>query len=953
MAGAYGTGIPLGYLPQSGANFISVLIEYRGANAAEIERTITVPLENVLAEVPGITEMFSLSDRERCRIGLRFAGTVSPDDAYLNVRETVHGLYPDLPDAVQRPVITASDPRDRPVFAAAFGLSRETSADDLKRLFEAVPGAGEVEAGGEIKKELRILLDREKAAAAGIDFFPLLRALGEANISGGFGPPDGPAGVVDCRFSSPRDVRNLRAAAGPILGDVAGVRYAGARRDSLARIDGEERLVLSVRRAGDANTILLTRRLRNLTENIPRSRVLYDQGAEIFAALKELLHALLFGMFLISVLTAIFFRRPLLAAAVCMNLPFSFLIALASLRAAGFELDVMTLSGLAVGAGLAVDSGVILGEEFLSRGLAAGPAVKEARAPIIYSALTTVCVFVPLIFSSPHLRLSFGGLALAVAAGVSASVGYVFLFMPVFLAGLFGGKACPEDKPSAGTGGRAGKDSRPGFLPVSVLCRGFIIGLSRRRGLCLTALLLLGGAAAFTAGSFTFQAPRRYRGNVISFTAEFESGLPLEAAVSEAASFEDGLRRIPGAVYVSVKYERERASFDVEMEEPSFRPRVIDEIRRAGGNLNGGFLYFPDGEDGRDSFDITLRGPEVRLLRKTAADFAEELRRGPGAADIVFHFKEALPSKTIVLQPGEALRAGVEPVRAAALLHRALSAPVADKLILPEEELDIQLTFPPERTGSVSKILAFPVEGREGRPVRLSAFAAIEERPETGKIYRSNRRRSVSFSVLSLPGDSRRAVKEAEALAARYPFPGECTAEIAEAERREKDMMKETVFSLLLAFVLLGLVLAFEFEGLRIPLVILAQLPFCLAPPALLLRLFGTDLTAPAAIGFIMTLGIGVNNSLLVFRRDNRKNPSLETLAGAYAEKARPMAAAALTTAGGVLPLLCTGGAETGVLAPLSLVIAAGAAASPLVLLIFITLTTGRLSCRTKGRAEV
>jgi HAE1 family hydrophobic/amphiphilic exporter-1 len=920
----YGSGIPMGYLPRGGVNFISVLVEYRGAFETEIERTITIPLENILAEIPGVAEMFSLSDRERCRVHLRFTDEVSLDDAYLDVREAVHGLYPELPEAVQRPVITKSDPRDRPIFAAAFGPSRDVSAGELKRLFESVPGAGEVETGGEIKREILIRLDQEKAAAGGIPFFDVLETLRDANIVGGFGPEGGPAGVVDRRLSTPRDFRDLYIAPGLKLGDAAEADYAEARRDSLARIDGEERLVLYVRRAGDANPLLLSRRLRALAEALPCSRVLYDQGAEIRTALEEILHALLFGVFLIIVLTVLFLRRPLLAAAVCLNIPFSGFIALAFLRAAGYELDVMTLSGLAVGAGLAVDSGILFGEEFLSRGFSARRALEEVKDPIIYSSLTTVCVFTPLLFASPPLTGTFGGLALAVTSGLLASLLYVFHFMPAFLTGLFRGVPLPADP--------APPHVRPFPDLLPSLCRRFITALARRRGPVAAVLLVLGGAAAFTVGDFTFKGPGGHRGNGISFTVEYESGLPLGGVITSASPFEDRLRRIPGALRVMAKYERERASFDMELQNPSFRPRIIDEVRRLGTTLGEGFLYFPEGEDDRDSFEIVLCGPEARRLRETAMDFAEELRRLPEAEGVVFHFKEALPSKNIVINPDAALRAGIEPARAAAVLHWAMSAPVADKIILPEEELDLRLTVSRDRVNAASKVLSFPVEGKGGTPVRISVFARMEEKPEAGRIYRTNRRRSVSFSVVTLPADSGRAVRAAEALAARYPFPDEYTADIAGAKRREKGILKEAVFSLLLALVFLGIILAFQFENAAVPLVILAQLPFCLACPVLLLRLFGTNFTAPAALGLIMTLGIAVNNSLLVFRRENRRDLSLPVLSESFAEKSRPMLTAALTTVGGVLPLLFTGGTGTKVLAPLSLVIAVGTATSPFVL---------------------
>jgi HAE1 family hydrophobic/amphiphilic exporter-1 len=928
----YGSGIPPGYLPRSGTTYISVLIRYRGAFEREIERTLTVPLENGLAEVAGIIEIRSLSDREFCRIGLRFADGVSPDDAYLDVREAVHGLYSGFPEAVQRPVITKSDPRDRPVFVAAFDPS--VSPEELKRRFESVPGAGEVETGGEIKKEILLRLDGEKAAEGGLSIFGVLGLVRNTNIVEGFGPEDGPPWVLDNRIGSPREFADLHLAPGLKLGEAARAGFSEVPRDSIARIDGRERLVLYVRRAGDANTLVLSRRLRALADSFPDSRVLYDLGSEISAALKELILALLFGVFLIVLLTVFFLRRPLLSAAVCLNIPFSVFLALAVLRAAGFDLDVTTLSGLAVGAGLAGDAGILYGEEFLSRDGSPRRALREVSAPIIYSSLTTIGVFCPLPFASPALAGAYGGLALAVTSCILASLGYVFFFMPAFLPRLVP-LTPPKDPP-----------------PLPALCRRAIAALSRRRIYSAAALLAIGGAAAFAAADFTFRGTASHNGKGISFTVEYESGSTLARVFSSASPLEDVLRRIPGVDGVTAKYERERASFEVECREGALKKQITAEIRGARTGLAGGFIFFPEGGDGRDSFEIVLRGPENRELRETAAAFAGEIRRrteGPEPPEIVFHFKDTLPSKTVRIDTETALRLGIEPARAAAALRWAMSAPTADKIILPEEELDLRLTVLKEQADSISAALSLALPGKDSKPVRIASFARAEERPESGRIYRTNRRRSASFSVLTRPNALEKAIRLAKALAACYPFPGEVTAEIAREKEREKKAAMESAISLILVFTFLAIILLFEFENLRVPGIILAQLPFCLAPPVLLLRLFGPDVTLPAVLGLVMTLGIGVNNSLLVFRREHRGDLSLELLAGTFAEKSRPIFTASLTTVGGVLPLLFTGGAETGVLLPLSLAIAAGTAASPVVLLLFIALVGGTSSKDCKG----
>ena len=915
-----GSRIALGYLPRRHANSLSVQVDYRGVFEAEVERTLTVPLENAMAGISGIEEIFSISERERCRIYLRFSDETDTDEAYLDVRETVNGLLPDLPEAVQRPVIARSDPRDRPVFAAVFDRTR-IPPEEIKRRFEAVPGAGEVETSGTGKREIILRADPDQVPRSGFSLARIPAILRGANVSGVFGPPGGPVLTLDHRISSPDAITAVRLGPSLTVGNLAAAEFSEAGRDSETRLDGREHPVIYVRPAGDANILRLSAGLNALAASIPGCRILFDLGGSIRGALAELLRSVAAGVSIVIFLTVFFFRKPVLACILCINIPFSVFAALGVLRAAGFELDIMVLSGFAVGSGLVIDGGILVGEAYISCGGSLKDSFRKARDPVLYSSLTSAAVFLPLLFASRNLTDIFGGFALALAAQIGASLIYVFLFLPSFLHAAYRFRPFmrTEESPAFLFFRRAGlTDRAPGW-----------VGRASAAALCL---LLAAGFWFFKPDIDLDDTSREFGGN-LSFIMEYESGTTLERVISVSEPLENKLKAFPGIRSVRVKYERERAAFDIVPEASGNRDRIEREIRKEAADLPEGFPYFPELRRDEESFRVVISGPDNRTLRQIAVDLSERFRTFPEVRGIVFHFKEALPSFRIVMDPAESSRLGIAPANAAEILHWAMSAPVADKIVLSGEETDLRLSVPPGRTETRTKLLDFRVPGRDGGPVRMGDFSRMEERPETGRIYRTNRRRSLEFSVRTAGGNSVTLIPKIRDLSRL--LPDDFLIDAAPEKYRKTLIGREILAVLVLATVLLTIILVFLFEEIRIPLVIVIQIPPCLSAALLVLRICDMPLDMPAALGLILTGGIVVNNSLLVYRRKEPGSIPSETLFFLPRDSLRPMAMATLTTIGGILPLLLATGAaggDRGILASISVVIAAGTAASPPVL---------------------
>ena len=467
VAAWLGTKIPLSYLQEGGSPSLQVLIEYRGAFEREIERIITIPLENALAEIRGAEELFSLSEPGQSRIHILLSEGTRIADAYLETREVVDRLYCQFPPVVQRPLILRSDPRKDPVFIAAFPLRSGEGEENLKRRFQSVEGVGEVEVGGGRKEELVIRWIPDKGLPAGISFHAIGSVLRGWNVSGGFWDDTGFSLNLLRLIDNPEGIEAIPLRSILTIQDVAEVMKREAPRERRSRVNGEELLVLYVKSEGNGNLLQLSERLTRLTASIPGSSILYDRGAKMRSSLKELFLSLGIGMAGVAILTGIFLHTLLPAFLVCLSIPFSTFSALAVLHLLGKSLDVVSLSALTVGAGLVIDSGVILADRFLEHhGTPVQVLLSEVRDPILLSTLTTVGVFLPLIFASPQVRIQFESLALTLTAELGASLLYTLVFLPVFLDATFNARTSQTPPRQAATFKEAKTSPIPPSSPI-------------------------------------------------------------------------------------------------------------------------------------------------------------------------------------------------------------------------------------------------------------------------------------------------------------------------------------------------------------------------------------------------------------------------------------------------------------------------------------------------------
>jgi HAE1 family hydrophobic/amphiphilic exporter-1 len=261
-------------------------------------------------------------------------------------------------------------------------------------------------------------------------------------------------------------------------------------------------------------------------------------------------------------------------------------------------------------------------------------------------------------------------------------------------------------------------------------------------------------------------------------------------------------------------------------------------------------------------------------------------------------------------------------------MYWALGSPVLDKWTTGRQEMDIVLKAEGMDSEShrLETLLQLPCT-HGGLP--LSALVEVQEQPQLGNIYHRDRTRIVDLSVLIDRKYQRELLRTTQSVLAGFSFPTGYRGEIGKSVEERRLLVKAVVGALVLAILLIFFILMFQFESLPIAGFIILQIPGAFIFPILLLKILSWPVTLPVIVGLILTSGIAVNNGILVFAKLGKGvRLTVTKIHTVLEEKIRPIVVSSLTTIVGIAPLLLSGQANRGILAPLSITIASGIAGS-------------------------
>ncbi len=1006
------TRLPLDLLPDVSFPTLTVQTQYPGVGPQEIENLVSRPIEEAVSVVQGVQQVTSRSRPGRSDVTLTFRWGTDMDFAGLDVRERLDLL--NLPTAATRPTIARYDPNAEPVLRFALTPARpldptiaadrrelialrHLAEENVRRGLEGVEGVAGVRVTGGLVEEIHVEVDEARLAALGIPFQQVTRRLEAENINlaGGIVEEAGAEYVVRTvnEFADVDEIQNVIVGTVDgqpvLLRDVAQVRRDAAERETISRVGGAEAVELAILRESTANIVRVAETVRErvdaLEATLPpgiRFTLVRDESVFIRRAVEDVQQAAIVGGLLAILVLLLFLRHIPTTLIIATAIPISVIATFVLMFGRGITLNIMSLGGLALGVGMLVDSAIVVLESIArerERGLssveAAGVGTDRVARAVIASTLTTVAVFLPIVFVEGIAGQLFGDQAWTVSFALVSALVVALTLIPMLAARGAGVTAMPRYLDGDRRGARVGRALASGAgygmrtvgwlgrgvgRAVSPIVNGFDRGytwIDRRYPIWLRSSLrrpgrVLGGAAVAVLLSLLL-IPRlgmelipEFRQGELIVEMEAAPGTSLtrmEELARQAESVAmriDGVREVFSTVGMRGASGSMGGSGDIERHAATLLVRLeglgVDESRVAD-QLSDGLAVLPGVAYRVDRpslftmaapVEVEIRGYNLGMLSQIAGDVRSELRAMPDVGAVGEERRQGNPEVTIQFDRERVARAGLTIADAAEAVRSRVQGASATEFTERDRELSVLVRAQEEQRQTLRNIGDLRIETPSGN-VALGSIATLGFGEGPAEIVRRNGSRVALIAAQPAGRDLAGAIGRIEQEVRDIPRPGDVAIVVAGQSQELRNSIRSMQFALLLAVFLVYLVMASQFESFRQPFVILVSIPLAAVGAVLALWITRTPISVVALIGVVMLAGIVVNNAIVLIDTVNqlRRDEGLTldaALVRAGKLRLRPIVMSTLTTVLGLLPLALFRGEGVELRAPLAIPVIGG-----------------------------
>lgn len=962
----------------------------------EIEKNYVDQIESLSMRQSDVVQVSSVSRSGSAIITVEYDWNKDMDEAFLDLQKELNVITQnsDLTDLT----ISQYDPNADPVMIVALKNPGITNLDDLRKTAEnnlrnelvRVEGVADVRLSGTEESEVVIETNKYMLESFGLtaDVIAAQVSNYNRNVSGGsivdMGLKYTVKGVsvlqeitdlenIIVGFRNPASSSSAFLTSGnqsnasasgkvPVyLRDVATIKFANKEPDNLVTINGERCIGLSIYKEPKFNTVDVVKSLETeiaaLEKALPGYEFIriHDQGSYIDNAIGEVKNTLIMGILLAVFILYVFLRRIGTTLVISLAIPISIIATFNLMYFNHLTLNIMTLGGLALGAGMLVDNAIVvlenisrLREEGLSLKDAVIRGTGEVGGAITASTVTTIVVFLPIVYLHGASGEMFKDQAWTVAFALISSLVVAMLVIPMLVSTLF-----PEAQKK--------KNTSPLQFKWYEDTLGKIV--DNRKLVILLSLFLLAGSALLVPRLGNEFMPKA---ESAEFTVDFKlpEGTSLYRTASTSAEFERIIREILGEKVKMIYCQIGKVSnnsidltADVKGENSASLKVVLDKNYAAGTEdaitAVGNYLKsVPD-------VDITFKREESALqtsLGTTEAPFSLEvsgkdyvelerilqeskaiLENDPDLKNITTTMDEGTPEVEIAVDRFKASFYNVTVESIISQVRNYLAGSSAGSFEKDGEMKDVTIKLGDLSLNQLNDLMITAGNVK----VPLSELAVVRKIISPKEITRRNQvRTSYIYASVTQGKSFNRVIKDAESSLRSVILPTDYKMEFTGEELKRKESMSNLSFALVLSLVLVFMVLAAQFESIIQPFVIMLTIPLAGVGTVLTFFLLGKSLNMMAYIGIIMLGGIAVNNAILLIDRINQLResgiPKRDAIIIAGKQRIRPILMTSLTTILALVPLTIGIGQSASLRAPMALAVIGGMVSSTLLTLVVI-----------------
>ncbi|MDD2971048.1 MAG: efflux RND transporter permease subunit [Lachnospiraceae bacterium] len=965
------TGMSLQLIPDMNMPMMIVFTVYPQAGPEDVEKLVTEKIEDACATVSGLDTTQSQSQDNMSIVIFQFDYGTNMDSTYTDMQEAIDRVKSDLPDDAQSPTIMELDMNA----SDSMTISIDSDADvdllnevknNIEPELKKVSDVADITTSGGDEKYISVQLYPEYVSQYGLDISSIANAITSVNFTMPAGSAD--YGNQSLNLSSEvryEDVNQLEqvpitTGSGQVihLSDVANVHYATKEATSLSRYNGNNNVSIGISKKQSSSAVTLSNKIQKtittLQEKYPdlNIKVVYDASETILSSLKSIAETLVMAIVLSMLVLFLFFGDMKASLIVGSSMPISVLLTFILMNFLGFSLNMVTMGALVIGIGMMVDNAIVVIEmcfrkhdEGLDFKQAAYEGTKVVTNSIVASTVTSVVVYLPMAGMEGISGQMFGQLGYTIVFALVASLVSAMTLIPL----CFSIYKPLEKKNSPVTKCVNAVAEKYGRLLEKVL--------HKKKLVSLFAVLLF-VLAVYMAQFVRTELMASTDEGQVSVEISYRPGLRLENMDEIARKVEAFVAESPEIENYSTTVTQSSSSMMGSGSKSNISAYVKDDSKLSTAdivdqwnqelagfdnnctiNVSSASSMGMSGMGGGVTKEIVVRGTDLNELKAASKQVEDSMKDVPGVLNIDADLSDTSSKADVVIDPIKARAKGFTAQQVAGLLYTNMTGTDAMDVSIDDRDYTVTVEYPSDRYQNMNDVSGMTFTNSNGVAVPLSEIGEIvfTDTPQT--IMREDGQFQASVTATLTKATQYTAGDEIQKKAAALQFP-----ESVELGTNSMDEMMAEEFgalgsAIITAIFLIFMVMAIQFESIRYSLLVMFCIPFSLIGSIFLLLISGGKISMTSLMGFLMLVGIVVNNGILYVDTTNLNRKTMRTedaLIDAGKSRLRPILMTTLTTILSMIPMAIGWGDNAAMMQGMSLVIIGGLTASTILTLILL-----------------
>lgn len=959
-----------------------VYTTYVGAAPEEIENLIAEPLEESLSSIANVDTITSVSASNVSMVLVQFVDGTDIDMAAVDMRENLDLIKSSLPDSAGEPTVIKMDMNAIPIQLGVKAENLDLNAlndmleDNVVNRLERIEGVASVGLSGGLEREVRVTVDPGKLAGYGLTTSTLSALLTAENMnlpSGSLAQGDTTVSIRTIgEFTSIEEIKTMPipTSSGAVihLSDVATVEEVEADRDSFTYINGEKGILISVDKQSTANLVevsdALQEEIEDLQKDYPELEIvmLTNTAEYIEMSLSNITETAFLAAVIAFFILLLFLKNAVTSAIIAVSIPTSIMATFALMYVTDINMNMISMGGVAIGIGMLVDNSIVVLDniyQYYERGYSAREAAeigaKEVSMAITASTLTTIAVFVPLALTGGTTGAMMKNLSFTIVFALTASIVVALTFVPMACALLLK----RETKTIVWKNIKFLAFLDHWDAAIDMLSRKYEKLLKwalrhRKQTIITVVVVFILSLGCIPLAGMDFMASMDQ--GTVNVTVELPNGTDLDTTEETTLEVLYRLQDISEAetIYANVgsgmmSAGTNSSSITVNLVDKEDRKRstdeICEEIKAMLADIPGAEISVSASDAAMGSLasaDVTMNvyGYDSATLVDVEQDLVEMLSGVEGLSDVEGSTGETVPEAKVTIDRGKASQYGITTASVAGALSTAISGSTATEYKVDGTEIDVVIRYDTEKMNYLTDLKDLTVTSGYGTQIPLGDIATISMDETATSIMRENQKNYITISASAKDISGSEAQKLVEAAMADFELPEGCTYEFGGMMEMMNDSFSSLLTALVVAVLLVYMIMASQFESLRYPFIVMFSMPLAITGAIFGLLITGNTITMPAMMGFVMLVGMVVNNGIVLVDAANQLMDggmnAYDALTTAGPRRLRPILMTTLTTVLGMVPMALARSEGSEMMQALAIAVIFGLTLSTVVTLLFI-----------------